>query len=231
MPCGKPWWVVSGPASGSSGAPAFFHSSTGSCYHSALAKPTLIRGLRAHSARTICAHPLEAAANQAVKRALGNRVEISGMGEVLALRSGVPNSVRKLPNKITWRELWYGSATASDWDCSASCRRRQLLNRCTVKSCTGGSNPPSPPDSLSCRENPRGRGGLSQNSRNSEGVVLEPDEREWPSLLLARNFFVFSPKWRSAVQLHNVPWANAKRSRSELARKSCRIAAIPRGLS
>src|SRR6266567_1809353 len=30
---------------------------------------------------------------------------------------------------------------ASDWDCVLAHWRRELLNRCTVKSCTQGSNP------------------------------------------------------------------------------------------
>jgi hypothetical protein len=44
---------------------------------------------------------------------------LEGM-EFWPLRSGVPSSVRKLPNRVTSRELWFGSATARDWDCSAS---------------------------------------------------------------------------------------------------------------
>jgi hypothetical protein len=37
----------------------------------------------------------------------------------------------------------------------------------------------------------QGGGGFSQNRRNPKGVALEPDEREWPILLLALNILVF----------------------------------------
>ena len=47
------------------------------------------------------------------------------------LGSGVPNGVPQLPNEVTLGEFWCVSATVSDWDCVASHRRRELLNRCT----------------------------------------------------------------------------------------------------
>jgi hypothetical protein len=73
--------------------------------------------------------------------------------------------------------------------------------------------PPSPPDSLSCRENPPVGGGFSQNSRNSEGVVLEPDEREWPafSLRAISSRFLRSGDQQSSFTTYR--WANAKQSR------------------
>jgi hypothetical protein len=45
----------------------------------------------------------------------------------------VPSSVLKLPNGVTCRAMWCGSASVSNWDCMASHRKRELLNRYTVK--------------------------------------------------------------------------------------------------
>jgi hypothetical protein len=43
----------------------------------------------------------------------------------------VLNGVLKLTNEVTLGEFWFIGATVSSWDCRASHRSRQLLNRCT----------------------------------------------------------------------------------------------------
>jgi hypothetical protein len=43
----------------------------------------------------------------------------------------VPNSVPKLPNEVASRAVWLVNANVSDWDCVASHRWGELLNRYT----------------------------------------------------------------------------------------------------
>ncbi len=77
-----------------------------------------------------------------VPKTLKNCPVKDGVGGFWPLRFAVPSSVPKLTNKVTSGEFSCCGATVSDWGYVVSHHGRELLNRCTVKRCTGGSNPP-----------------------------------------------------------------------------------------